>query len=474
MLGKSFLLRSGHIGGCRRPAVPRQSHQRRLQIRVQIALQCTGHIVVGHGPHPETTTVDDGAALERIFTQRILVISPSIAEHSNGSAPGGIRPRPDHKVRLACNRHTVIRPHLPLGLHLVTLSPHFQHIARLAMNHITHQPDLGAGTHSTQPLEAFDEAGLQHRVEMGVDVNLRDGWHTLQLIECAHQLTEHVSGTVPGHQLHVASQPVLKQAAVTTVFLGVVVAPAGRHRLQSQLQHLGQRTRIVRQKLVQITRATRYRVVQHHIVAARSAVFARLILQCHAQVIHLATKAFFQAQLHGRHEGLHHAIIHPVFGVRHQHAQRLRFKLAVQVQALQQVGRVFTVALGAVKSVNLLARIAVAPGRLLNLATVPAQPEAGPGGLLVGHLECLSRLGQLTKVHISEHDPGNELKAKRHIPGRNAPCLADVLLGKVGHQLAYVIFWLPVFHAVVNPYLGIVAVGDRLPEAQQGAALGGI
>ena len=49
-----------------------------------------------------------------------------------------------------------------------------------------------------------------------------------------------------------------------------------------------------------------------------------------------------------------------------------------------------------------------------------------------------------------------------------------MLSGKVRHQVAHVIPGLPVFHAVVNPYLGIVAVGNRLPEAQQGAALGRI
>ena len=133
------------------------------------------------------------------------------------------------------------------------------------------------------------------------------------------------------------------------------------------------------QQLVQIARATRHRVVEHDVKAPGAAVFARLVLQHHAQVVHLATEAFFQAQLHRRHEGLHHPLVDAVLGVWHQNAQGLRLKLAVQIQTFQQVGGVVAVTFRAVKRMLLLSLLAIALRRLLHLAAVLAQAETRSG-----------------------------------------------------------------------------------------------
>ena len=156
------------------------------------------------------------------------------------------------------------------------------------------------------------------------------------------------------------------------------------------------------QQLVQVARAAGHRVVQHHVVLARPAVLARLVLQHHAQVVHLATEAALQAELHGRHEGLHYLLVDAVLGVRHQDAQRLGFEFAVQVQAVQQIGRVIAAMLRAIEAVVLLGRPSRSARRLLHLATVPAQLEAGARRLPVGHLEGVAWLGQFAEVHVAE------------------------------------------------------------------------
>ena len=225
------------------------------------------------------------------------------------------------------------------------------------------------------------------------------------------------------------------------------------------------------QQLVQIACASRHGVVQHDVVAARPTVFSRLVLQHHAQVVHLAAKSALEPQLHGRHEGLDHALVHAVLGIRHQNPQRLRLELSVQVQALQQVGRTVIPVFGAIEAMALPARVAAAPWGLLYLATVLAQLESGSRGFLVRHLECLTRLGELTKVHVTECHPRDEFKTERQSTRANLPCLADVRGRKIRHQLAHVVLGLAVISTVVDAHIRVVAVGNGLLEAQQRAAL---
>ena len=180
------------------------------------------------------------------------------------------------------------------------------------------------------------------------------------------------------------------------------------------------------QQLVQIACTAGHRVVQHDGVAARSTVFSRLVLQRHAQVVHLAAKSALEPQLHGRHEGLDHALVHAVLRIRHQNPQSLRLELSVQVQALQQVGRTVITVLGAIEAMALPARVATSSRRLLHLAAVLAQLESRSRRLLVRHLERLARLGQLTKIHVPERHPGDELKTKRQSTRANLPRLTNM------------------------------------------------
>ena len=180
------------------------------------------------------------------------------------------------------------------------------------------------------------------------------------------------------------------------------------------------------QQLVQIACASRHGVVQHDVVAARPTVFSRLVLQHHAQVVHLAAKSALEPQLHGRHEGLDHALVHAVLGIRHQNPQRLRLELSVQVQALQQVGRTVIPVLGAIEAMALPARVAASSRRLLHLAAMLAQLEPRARGFLVCNLERLTRLGELAKVHVTECHAGDELKTERQSTRANLPCLANV------------------------------------------------
>jgi hypothetical protein len=54
------------------------------------------------------------------------------------------------------------------------------------------------------------------------------------------------------------------------------------------------------------------------------------------------------------------------------------------------------------------------------------------------------------------------------------PCLPHGGRQKVGHELANIEFRFPIFRAVVDTNVGIVAVGNGLLEAKQGALLSAI
>ena len=225
------------------------------------------------------------------------------------------------------------------------------------------------------------------------------------------------------------------------------------------------------QQLVQVARAARHRVVQHHVVLPRPAVLARHILLHHAQVVDLAAEATLQPQLQRRHEGLHDAFIDSVLGVGHEDAQRLGFELAIEVEALEQVRWVIAALLRAIEAVRLLGRLSVAPGWLLHLTAVPTQSESWPRRLLISHLEGLARLGELTEVHIAEGHPRDELETEGQGVRGNLPGLTYAAGQEVRHQLAHVILRFAVLGAVVDAHFRVVAVGNRLAESQQRAAL---
>ena len=71
-------------------------------------------------------------------------------------------------------------------------------------------------------------------------------------------------------------------------------------------------------------------------------------------MVHLAAKAFLQAQLQRRDEGLHHLLIDPLSGVGYQDAQRLGGELSVQIQAVNDARGIALIAFVAVKGVCLL------------------------------------------------------------------------------------------------------------------------
>ena len=406
--------------------------------------------------------------------QAVPVVGPAVAEDRHRPAAASDGPGPDDEVRLAGKRHSLLRPQGALGFDAVALLTHRQDIARFAVDQVLDQLDRGQAGLASQAREALDEARLQHRVEIGVDVDIGEGRHPLQPPQGRHQFPQQRLGRLPGDLLHVASQAVLVEAAVTAILVRVLVARTLGQGGQGQGQDLGQGPRLLGQELMQIARAPRHRVVQQHEVLARPAVQARFVLQDQAQVIHLAAEAAFQPQLQGRHEGLHHPLIDPVARIRDQDAQGFGRELAIEVQALQEIVRIMAAVLGAVEAVDLRRRLAMIPPRPLHLAAVPAQLEPRSRGLLGRHPEGLPRPGRLPEIDIAEGDAGDELETEGRITVADAPGLPHLGRIEVGQQLAEVVLRLPVLGAVVDAHLGVVAVGDRLTEAQQGAPLGGV
>ena len=189
-------------------------------------------------------------------------------------------------------------------------------------------------------------------------------------------------------------------------------------------------------------------------------------------MVHLTAKAFLQAQLQRRDEGLHHLLIDALGGVGHQDAQRLGVKLPVQIQAVDDARGLVCVALVAVKGMGLLRLTVIGmPGGSLHLAAVPAESEPGARAVPVGDFEIHPGFPQLTKIHVPEGRPGDELKAKRHISGLEPPGLPHLCGLEVDQQLAQVVARLAVLGAIVDAHPGVVAIGDGLAEAQQLAAL---
>jgi hypothetical protein len=136
-------------------------------------------------------------------------------------------------------------------------------------------------------------------------------------------------------------------------------------------------------------------------------------------------------------EGLHDFLIDPMGGVGYQDAQRLGGELAVQIQAVDDARSVVGVAFVAVKGVRLLGLSVIGlPRGSLHLATVPAKPETRARAFPVGDSEVRPGLPQLTEIHVTEGRPGDELKAKRQVPGLELPGFPDIRGLEIDEQLA--------------------------------------
>ena len=438
---------------------------------VELTAQRRLHIVVGHRPDPALPAGQNGTAFSCILAQAMLMVGPSVAEHRNRLAPGGCGPGPDHKVRFAPHRQTQPRTQLALHFDAITLTTHLQNPTGLAMDDVLNELDQRQRALAAQAGQAFDETRLEYGIQVGVDDNVRNGLHPLQLTQRAHQVGQHRLGVIARNPLHVAAQPILVQAAVAAILFRIGVARAIRQRLQRHAQHIGQGTRIVRQQLVEISRASGYGVIQHHERLARPAIPSRFVLLDHAQVVHLAAEATLQPQLQGRHERLHDAFIDPVPGIGHQNTQGFGLELAIEIEAFDHVSRVLAAVFRAIEAMRLFVTFLIAPGWLLHLAAVAAQPKPRARGFPVRHLERFAGFRDLAEVHIPEGHPGDELETKRQSIGGHLPRFPDVRRQKIRHQLTQVILGLPVFRAIVDAYLGIVTVGNRLTKAQQGASL---
>ena len=288
-------------------------------------------------------------------------------------------PRPNHEVGLARNRYTLGGAQITLRLNTVALGSQLQHVAGLAVHDVLHQLDGWQSQCAPHSAQAFNESTLQHRIKIRIDVDVGNGGHFFKLVQRGHQLGQHFLATVPRHQVHVAAKPVLVHTPVATIFFRIVVAGAFVDGLQCHAQHICQRSRVLRQQLVQIPGAARNRVVQHDEVPAWTAVFTGFILRDQAKVIHPAAKSLFESELQYRHERLHDFIVHARFGIGHQDAQGLRRKLAVQVQAVQQIRRILVAVLCAIEAVVLPYGFEAIFWGLLNFSAMLAKFEPWPG-----------------------------------------------------------------------------------------------
>ena len=265
--------------------------------------------------------------------------------------------------------------------------------------------------------------------------------------------------------------------AIATVLVGILVAGTCVDGLQRQAQHFNQGVRILRQQLVQVTRAARHRVIKQHILPFWRAVFARFFLCRQAQVIHPAAKTFLQAKLQRRHERLGDFLIHAGLGVGHQNTQRFGLELAIQIKAIDDAVSLIGITLQAIESVLLLVGLCAIPGPEsftcnLYLAAMFAELESRPHDILVCDTEFVTLwLRHLAEIHIAESSAGNELKTKRQVVGLDLPSLPDRLAFKIDQQLADINLRLAIFRAVVDAHIHIVAIGNGLAKAQQQAFL---
>ena len=243
-------------------------------------------------------------------------------------------------------------------------------------------------------------------------------------------------------------------------------------RVARHLQHVGQRLGVFAQQLFQIPRAAGHRVIQQHVLPTRPALSTRLILRSNSQMIYLAAKALLQAKLQSRDERLDHLIINARLCIRYKNAQSLGAELPIQIEAVNDVCSVFHTPLFAVECVVLFLLLTIRSTRcLLHFAAMATQLEAWALALLVGYLEILPRLAQLAEIDIPEVRPCDELKPEWQAVRLDPPGVAHILGVKIRQQLPGIELGLPVFRAIVNPHLRIVAVGNRLLETQQGPAL---
>ena len=93
---------------------------------------------------------------------------------------------------------------------------------------------------------------------MGVDSDVGDRRHLLQLGCSTQQFIKDADGLRTGHSFHDPPHAVLIDALITAILFGIGIATTLRHHFNSQAQDIDQRLRVLTQQLMQVAGATRH------------------------------------------------------------------------------------------------------------------------------------------------------------------------------------------------------------------------
>ena len=131
-----------------------------------------------------------------------MVICPAITEDCDRATGRLALCRPDHEVRARLPHNSICLDSIYLRLNPVTLPTNLKQIPGFPFDDFANQFGVGNSTLAAQAFQTLDKARLKSRVKVRVDVDVRNAFHLLKLIQLAKQLVEHLHRTPARHHRH--------------------------------------------------------------------------------------------------------------------------------------------------------------------------------------------------------------------------------------------------------------------------------
>ena len=398
----------------------------------------------------------------------------AVGEDGHRRAAGRGARGADQEVGAAGRDDAVRGTELGLRLHVVGVLAGLQHVARLAAHQVCAHAH-GARAVGLDPAQRLDETGFELAVERRVDGDPAEVRHFRQFALAGEDAVEHVDRGVPGRLGHLAAANVGEHAAVAAVLLRVAVAGAGRERPSRLLEDRQQLLR-PRHQFLEIAGAARHGVVQQQVAAGRvPAVFRGgprfrgagppgAAAGRGPQVVDPAAETAPEPDLQGRRERADAPLGPRPVQHRKQHLHRLGAELAVQVEAVGDVGRVRR----AGRAGRSVLRFAAA---LLHRAAAPADAEAVARKGDPGERDGLAPGVEAPEVHLAEGRRLDVLEAERRARIRRGPGALDGGGLEVDGRLPPVEQRLAVVALVPDAGAPVEVAGVHHPQREHFAAL---